>query len=209
MLPSSDTNISTWEKEDIELLEQALEKALQVRSASGVSEKGPNRNKHPGPGKEPGATSVLIKDVTQSSAQCKGSQTTIRFTSKSASLDRKLHKKPRSSTLGSSPSAGCNPGQPNPKNNRSRIQNHPVSSVCHQAATKSQKGGSTYASLAHISTLHSKKTTVQSNSDDDVETVATTVSSPSDDSGTYSHTNESGVHGLLQQNGYVFKTTRV
>lgn len=184
------------------MLEQALEKALQVRSASGVSEKGPNRNKHPGPQKERAATRFVVKDVTQSTAPCKESQTSIRSTSKSASLDRKLHKNPRTSTLGSNPSAGCNPGQSKPINNRNRIQSHPVSSVgvvYHQAATKSQQGGSTYASLAHNSAIYSKKTTVQ----------AATVSSSSDDLGPHSHTNESGVHGLLQPNGYVFKTTRV
>lgn len=206
LILSPDTNISTGEKEDIELLERALEKALQVRSASEVSEKCPNRNKRPGPRKEPGATSVPVKDVTQCSAPCKGSQTTVKSTSKYASRDRELHKKPRSSTLGASSSANNNLGLSKPINNNNRFQNRPVSSVgivYHQAATKLTQGVSTNASLAHISTLHSKQTTVQSNSDDDLDK-ATTVSNPADHLGHYSHTNKSGIDRVLQHNGYVF-----
>lgn len=204
MLLSSDTNTSPGEKEDIELLERALEKALQVRTVSGVSDKDPKRNKQPGPIKEPGATSVLFKDVIQSSAPCKGSQTTVRSTSKSTSLDRKFHKK---LTLGSKSSGSYNPGRSKTINNRKKIQNHPVSSVRvvhHQADGKSQQASSAYASLAHISTLHSKDSTVRSNNDDDLNKDAT-ISSPSNKRGPYSHTNESGAHSLFQQNGYVFK----
>lgn len=210
MLLCSDTNISPGKTEDLALLERALEKALHVRTASGVSEKDPNRNKHPGPQKEAGATSVLFKDVTQSSAPYKGSQTTIRSTSKSASLDRKCHKRPGSSTLGSRPSASYNPGQSKTINNRNRIQNHSVSSVgavYHQTARKSQLDGSTHASLTRIPTLQSKNATVRSNSDDDLEK-ADTASSPSNDTGPYSHIRE-WAHSVPQQNGYVSKTTRV
>ncbi|XP_026200814.1 tubulin epsilon and delta complex protein 2 [Anabas testudineus] len=200
---ATDTNISPGKTEDLALLERALEKALHVRTASRVSEKDPKRNKHPGPQKEAGATSVLFKDVTQSSAPYKGSQTTIRSTSKSkASLDRKCHKRPGSSTLGSRPSASYNPGQSKTINNRNRIQNHSVSSVgavYHQTARKSQLDGSTHASLTRIPTLQSKNATVRSNSDDDLEK-ADTASSPSNDTVPYSHIRE-WAHSVPQQNG--------
>ncbi|XP_070779805.1 tubulin epsilon and delta complex protein 2 [Enoplosus armatus] len=87
------TDTSPGEKEDIELLERALEKALRVRTGSGPSKKDPDRNKQSAPRKETGTT-VTSKEGMQASAASKGNQTTTRSTSKSASLDRKKHNKP-------------------------------------------------------------------------------------------------------------------
>lgn len=96
----------------MELLERALEKALRVRTGTGSSKKA--SKKQSAPRKEPGTTAVTSKEGRQASAASKGNQMTTRSTSKSASLDRKEHKKPGmsvSSTLGSKPSASYNPGQ--------------------------------------------------------------------------------------------------
>lgn len=190
---SSDTNTSPEEKEDMELLERALEKALQVRTASEMSDKDPKKRKQAGPRMEPGASSALRKDVIQSSATRKGSQTTVR--SKSASLDGKLPKKPGTYTLASKSSARCNSGQSKTINNKKVIQNQPA--VHHQTQRKSQQGGSAHAALA--TTLQSKNTTVQSKSDDK----HATISSPLNERGPHSHTDESGSPSLHQQNWYV------
>ncbi|TMS14932.1 Tubulin epsilon and delta complex protein 2 [Larimichthys crocea] len=82
---AADTDVSPGEKEDIELLEQALEKALWVRTGTGPSKK--DSNKQCAPRKE-------TKEGMQAFAVSKGHQTTTRSTSKSASLARKEHKRP-------------------------------------------------------------------------------------------------------------------
>ncbi|XP_019113573.2 tubulin epsilon and delta complex protein 2 isoform X2 [Larimichthys crocea] len=82
---AADTDVSPGEKEDIELLEQALEKALWVRTGTGPSKKG--SNKQCAPRKE-------TKEGMQAFAASKGNQTTTRSTSKSASLARKEQKRP-------------------------------------------------------------------------------------------------------------------
>ncbi|KAG8006961.1 hypothetical protein GBF38_023050 [Nibea albiflora] len=105
------TDVSPGEKEDIELLEQALEKALWVRTGTGPSKKDPN--KQCVPRKE-------TKEGTQAFAVSKGNQTTTRSTSKSASLARKEHKRPagivhhqpaRKSQQAVSASGSVEPGQ--------------------------------------------------------------------------------------------------
>ncbi|XP_018536348.1 uncharacterized protein LOC108886149 [Lates calcarifer] len=206
---ATDTNTSPEEQDDIELLERALEKALRVRTGSGASKKDPDRNKQSGPWKEPGASAVMSKDVTQSSGPSKGGQTTVRSTSKSASLDRKEHKKPGSSvssTLDSKLSASNNPGRSKTTNNRSVIHNRVVSSagvVHHQAARKLQQTGSASGSLDHISTLHSKNKTVKSSvlSGDDLDKAATISAHSSNNTVPFSYTHESGAHSLFQHNG--------
>ncbi|XP_071329724.1 tubulin epsilon and delta complex protein 2 isoform X2 [Trachinotus anak] len=192
---TTDTNISPGEKEDIELLEQALEKALWVRTGSGTNKKDPDRNKQCGSRKEPGTSVVTSKDVTQLSASSKEIQTS----SKSASLDRKEHRKPGSSvssSRGSRPSASNNPGQSKTTNNRGAIQKHPVSTAGaahHQAARKLQQAGS-----ASGSKKKSVKDSVLS-ADDPVKTAA--ISTPSsNNTGPFSHTDESGA-SLLQHTG--------
>lgn len=199
---AADTRTSVAEMEDIELLERALEKALQVRTGSATSKKDPGRNKQPGLRKEAGTATVTSKDVTQSSAASKGSQTTIRSTSKSASLNRKQHKKPGSSV----PSARCSSGQSKTTNNRNIIQNHPVSSawvVHHQAANKLQQTGSASGSFDHSSTLHCNNKTGRSNvqSVDDLDKAAAISTLSSTDTMPFSHTDESGAHSLLQHSG--------
>ncbi|XP_044036199.1 tubulin epsilon and delta complex protein 2 isoform X3 [Siniperca chuatsi] len=91
---AADTDTSPGEKEDMELLERALEKALRVRTGTGPSKKDCDRSKQSAYRKEPGTTVVTSKEGMQASAASKGNQTTTRSTSKSASLDRKEHKKP-------------------------------------------------------------------------------------------------------------------
>lgn len=108
MLLSSDTDTSPGEKEDIELLERALEKALRIRTGTGVSKKDHDRNKKSAPQKEPATTVVEFKEGMQASAS-KANQTTKRSTSKSAGIDKKEHKKPGasvSSMLGPKSAAG-------------------------------------------------------------------------------------------------------
>ncbi|XP_029015330.1 tubulin epsilon and delta complex protein 2 isoform X2 [Betta splendens] len=184
---TADTYTSPEEKEDLELLERALEKALQVRTASEVSEKDPKRSKQAVPRTEPGAASASCKDGIQSSAPI---QKTVR--SKSAIIDRKLPKKPGSLTVVSKPSAG----QSKTINNKKGIQNRPASSikvVQHQGERKSQQAGSAHSSIAHTSTLHSKNTTIRSKRDDKPDEDATTSRGP------HSHTDELGASSLPPQ----------
>ncbi|XP_038556735.1 tubulin epsilon and delta complex protein 2 [Micropterus salmoides] len=106
--PAADTDTSPGEKEDIELLERALEKALRIRTGTGVSKKDHDRNKKSAPQKEPATTVVEFKEGMQASAS-KANQTTKRSTSKSAGIDKKEHKKPGasvSSMLGPKSAAG-------------------------------------------------------------------------------------------------------
>lgn len=84
-LLSSDTDILQEEREDIELLERALEKALQVRTGTEPFKKDPERHHVPAQLKEPA--------TKQTSAVSKVNHTT-RLMSKSAGLDRKGYKKP-------------------------------------------------------------------------------------------------------------------
>lgn len=186
MFVSSDTNNSPEEKEDLELLERVLEKALRVRAGSGVSQSTHNWT---------GLNSVPSKDVT--SASSKGSQTTIRTASKSSNPDRKRHKKPGSSRLGSRLSANSNPTQSS-SNDKNSVQNHPASSAAHHQATrKFHNTGSASASRDQISVLHSIRSSVHSGSDPDKVTPISTPSAP------HLHTDKSGA----QHSGYVFYST--
>ncbi|XP_068434792.1 tubulin epsilon and delta complex protein 2 isoform X3 [Clinocottus analis] len=84
-----DTDTSPGEKEDMELLERALEKAFRVRAGTGYSKKA--SSKQSPPQKEPGTTAVACKGM-QASAASKGNQSTSRSRSKSATS--KEHKRP-------------------------------------------------------------------------------------------------------------------
>lgn len=214
MLLSPGTDTSPGEKEDIELLERALEKALRVRTGTRPSKK--DSNKQSAPQKEPGTTAVAPKEGMQASAASKGNQTTSRSISKSARLDRKEHKKPGtlvSSTLGLKPAASYNPEQSTTTINRSIGQNCPVSSagiVHHQAARKSQQAVSAFGALdrgqLHTSTLHSKNKTVRSSvlSGIDLGKAAAISTTSSNNTVPISHTEESGAQSLPRQIGYVF-----
>lgn len=97
MLLSLDTDTSAGEREDIELLERALEKALRVRTGVQPSKKDPVSNKQSAPRKEPCSAVVTSREGMQVPATSKGNQTTTRSAAKSASFDRKEHKKPGAS----------------------------------------------------------------------------------------------------------------
>lgn len=199
-----DTDISPGEKEDIKLLERALEKALWVRTGTGPLKKDADRNKQSVPGKEPATT------VATSKATFKGTQTTIRPTSKSASLEKKEHRKPGmsvSSRVGPRPSASYNPGKCKTTIDRNLIQSRSVSSsgIVHRQATgKSQQAvlasGSLDHGQLHISTLHSKNKTVRSSVLGGKELGRMP---PSNNTVPVSHTDDTGAHRLPQQNGYV------
>lgn len=81
MLLSSDTDASAGEKEDMELLERALEKALRVRTGAGPSKKDSKKTHTAG---------VKPKEGMQASAASKGNQTTA-STFTSAGFHRKEH----------------------------------------------------------------------------------------------------------------------
>ncbi|XP_044186582.1 tubulin epsilon and delta complex protein 2 isoform X2 [Thunnus albacares] len=149
---ATDTDTSPGEKEDIELLERALEKALWVRTGTGPLKKGADRNQQSVPGKEPATTIATSKEAFI------GNQTNNRSTSKSASLDRKEHRKPVtsvSSMVGSRPSASYNRGKCNTTINGNLIRSRSVSSsgtVHRQTARKSQQAVSASGSLDHDDT---------------------------------------------------------
>lgn len=83
------TETSPGEREDLELLERALEKALWVRTGTGHLTKDPN--KQSAPKKEPHTSGVPPKEGRQTSAASRGKQTT-RSTSRSGRFDRKEQK---------------------------------------------------------------------------------------------------------------------
>uniref|UniRef100_UPI0037E9C1B2 tubulin epsilon and delta complex protein 2 n=1 Tax=Semicossyphus pulcher TaxID=241346 RepID=UPI0037E9C1B2 len=171
------TDTSPREKEDIELLEQALEKALQVRSGTGPSKKDSERSRLSAHLKEPGTTAVPFKEGMQTSAASKGNQTSIRSTSKSAGLDRKEHKKPGSTV-----------------------------SLC-KAAMKSQQAVSASGSLGqgqlHTSTLHSKNKTNGGNmlSCNNLGKAAAVSIPSSNNTVAVSHPRESEAHSVPRQSG--------
>nr|XP_040046520.1 uncharacterized protein LOC120827580 [Gasterosteus aculeatus aculeatus] len=156
------TDTSPGEKEDIELLERALEKALRVRSGTGHSKKDPSKQSPPL--KEPCPAAVACTEGTPASAAPKVNRPASRSTSKSA--NPKEPKKPGTSvpsTLSSKLSAGHYPGR------RKTTSKSPFSAagLAHrQAARKPQQAasgsGSVHAGHLHTSTLHSKKKTIRS-----------------------------------------------
>ncbi|XP_076607748.1 uncharacterized protein tedc2 [Chaetodon auriga] len=202
------TDTSPAEKEDIELLERALEKALRVRTGAAPSKK--DSNKQSATQKEPGATGVSSKQGVQASAASKGIQTTTRSTSKSASLDRKEHKGPGASVSSVKSSASYNRGQCKTTISSNIIQNCPASSagiVLHQTARKAQQAVSASGSLdpgqLHTANFHSKNKTIRSSvlSGGDLGKAAAISMPSSNNAVPASHTEESGAHSLPQQKG--------
>ncbi|XP_071371689.1 tubulin epsilon and delta complex protein 2 isoform X2 [Centroberyx affinis] len=205
---ATDTDIPPGEKEEIELLERALEKALWIRAGTGPQKKNPDRNGQSGPHKVPGGAVVRPKEVTQASAASKGNQTTIRSTSKSTSLDRKEPKKPRMPVSGAT--AGHHPRQYKPGVNSNSIQKRPVSSadvVPLRAARKAQQAVSSSSSpdqgRLHASIAHSKYEAVRGSLQSDGELgKATATSMPtSKNPVSVSHTEGTGTQTSPQQNG--------
>ncbi|XP_029944989.1 uncharacterized protein tedc2 [Salarias fasciatus] len=146
---------SPGEREDIELLERALETALRVRSSSEPSKKHPVKSKLYGSSGEPGIAISSPMDAPQSSASCKESHATVKLTSKSGSHARKVHRKAGSSVCSSLVSRPANSNchkQPKPTTNKKMIQKHPVSSV----RVLNHKDGSGFGSAVHMSTLPDK-----------------------------------------------------
>ncbi|XP_008281987.1 uncharacterized protein C16orf59 homolog isoform X2 [Stegastes partitus] len=203
---ATDTDASPGEKEDIELLERALQKALRVRTGSEPSKKDSGGNKLSGARKEHSISSVTPVNATHSCAAAKGSQpTSMKSAFKSANLDRKRHKKlGLCSALNSRPSASSNPGQSKSTHNKNLIQSHPSSSAeaAHQQAfRKLQQAASASGSPPHMSASLSKSKTVGSSllSGADLSRAAS-VSTPSS-SNTEPCPHRSGAGGVLQQNG--------
>ncbi|XP_073350789.1 tubulin epsilon and delta complex protein 2 [Pagrus major] len=197
---ATDTDTAPVEKEDIELLERALEKALQVRTGTGPS-KTDSKKQSAHRRKEPGPTVLTSKEGTQASAASKGSQTTTRLTSNSASLYRKRPGTSASSTVGSKSSVGCNPVQCK-TTNRNTIQTRAVYSagtVHHQAGRKSQQAVSASGSLdlgqLHTSALHAKNKTIRSKvlSGNDPGKAAAISTPSSNKTAPASHTGESSL----------------
>ncbi|XP_058509756.1 uncharacterized protein LOC131475559 [Solea solea] len=206
---ASETNTSPGVKEDIELLERVLEKALQVRTGSRTSTKDPDRHKQSRTQKETGSSSSASKDI----AVYKGSQTTVRSTAKSASVERKEHKKRGasvSSTLGSRTSANKNQGHSKITNNRSKPQFLSAEAVHHGAARKLQQAGSVSVAPGRISALHAKNKTIKSSvlRGDDLGKAAAISTPSSNNPGHFSHTDVAGVQGLPQHDGITEQITK-
>ncbi|XP_017291432.1 uncharacterized protein LOC108247645 isoform X2 [Kryptolebias marmoratus] len=184
---------SPGEKEDIDLLERALEKALQVRTGSEPcrSETGPTTH------------------VSISSAVANEGQTTIRSTSKSARFGREEHKKSGfsvCSTLSSRPSASYKPTQSKRINAQNTIQNRFSSStraVHHRASRKIQQTVSASASPDPIAASPSKNKTAKRNvaRDDDLSRAAAVSVPSSNNAVSLSDTDGFGLSSLPQHNG--------
>ncbi|XP_063760125.1 uncharacterized protein LOC134878181 isoform X2 [Eleginops maclovinus] len=168
-----DTFTSPVEKEEMELLERALEKALRVRTGTGSSKK--DSNKQSACRKASSASAVISKEGMQASAAPKGNKKTFRSSSKSASLDRKEHRKP----------AG--------------IVHHQAARASQQAVSES---GSLARGQLHASTLHPKNNTIRSNvlSGTDLGTAAA-FSTHSHNTVPVSQRLDSGAHSLPPQKG--------
>nr|XP_015801068.2 tubulin epsilon and delta complex protein 2 [Nothobranchius furzeri] len=197
---------SAGEKEDIELLEQALEKALRVRTGSDPSKRDSCRNRISGAQSE----TVTATDVLISSAVAKEGQTTRRSTSKSARPDGKGDKKSGFSsgaTLRSGPQSKI-------VRNRNTIQNRFPSSARaahHQASRAFQQTVSASASPDQITASLSKNKTVRVNvaGDGDLSRAASvsySVASPSDTDG--SGTSRLQQHDVLQSEQTKWKSLR-
>ncbi|XP_070704051.1 tubulin epsilon and delta complex protein 2 [Pempheris klunzingeri] len=169
----TDAETSPGEREDIELLERALEKALRVRAGTGPSKIDPERNQQSAPRRGPG-TSATSRERMQASAASRGNQTTGRPASKSASLHRKEHKK----------SDG--------------IVHHHAAKKSQQAVPAS---GALHR--GHSSTLRSKNKTVRSSvqSGNDLGKAAAISTTSSNNAQPVLHAEESGAHSLPRENG--------
>ncbi|XP_041823615.1 uncharacterized protein LOC121628581 isoform X2 [Melanotaenia boesemani] len=185
----ADADVPPGEKEDMELLERALEKALRIRSGSESSRKDSSGKNLAGTHKKTDA----CMDVLHSSTTSKESQRAMRLTSKSASHDRK--------TLNPRPSASFKPGKSKTTNNRKIIQSHPPSlaQAVHQTSRKLQQAVLASASPDEITTSLTKNKTVRSNMPSDK---AAPVSGPSSSNKlSILDADWSGASILLQKNG--------
>ncbi|KAM9746637.1 uncharacterized protein tedc2 [Menidia menidia] len=197
---------STEEKNDIELLERALEKALQVRQGSEPAKKDLKLC-----ATQKKADSSM--NVLHSSKGPKGSQTAIKSTSKCVSIDRNIRKKSGLSvctTLSSRTTAGKPVKSKN--HNRNTIQNHSsisAQAVHHQPSRKLQQAVSASASLDQITTSLPKNTTVRSNmlSDDDPSRAASVSMPSSNNVVPSSDTDGSEASNWLQQNELLSEQT--
>lgn len=203
----SHVDTSPGEKEDIDLLERALEKALRVRTGSQLSKEDCCTNNLSGPRSETNPTT----DVLISSAVANEGQTTIRSTSKSARLGRKEHKKSGLSVctaLSSRSSTSYKPTQPKTINNRNTIQNHLSSStraLHHWASRKFQQTVAASAAPDPITTSLSTNKKARNNlaRDDDLSRAAAVSMPSSNHIVSLSDADGFGLSTLLQQNGYV------
>ncbi|XP_028312048.1 uncharacterized protein tedc2 isoform X2 [Gouania willdenowi] len=185
------------QKDDIDLLDQALEKALKIRSGIDSSKKHTVRNKFPGCEKEQGPGADSANDRTMS-ASIKGCQKITKSSSKPACVIRKGNHKDRSSAS-SRHAASFRSGHSKTTNNRNIIQEHLASSaglVHHQAASAS-------ASANDISTRLSKNKNTRNNMlcDDNLEKSASVSTTSPNSVTTVSHTEKSGESGVFQQDG--------
>ncbi|XP_028267803.1 uncharacterized protein tedc2 [Parambassis ranga] len=180
---------SPGEKEEIELLERALEKALRVRTSTEPPKK--DKNKLAAFHME-----ASPSDIPPLSGISKGSQLTIKSTSKSASLDRGSLRKPACSTLGSRPLKSYRPGQ-STTTNKTITQNRPSSSVrvMHYKATS--VSGFPDPVSASISKNKTSGSDVLSGNE---QAKASSVSTSSSNN-KQPHTDESGVCSMDQENG--------
>ncbi|XP_061567552.1 uncharacterized protein LOC133421800 [Cololabis saira] len=193
---AADTDASPTENEDMELLEQALQKALMVRTGTELSARDAQRNNLSGAHKEKDEN----MDGLNSSTAPKGSKKTLKPISKSTGLGRKGFKPSglsACSTLSSTHSTSHKPIESKGRYNKNGIRNHSSSSiqaVHHQASKKRQQVVSASASPEQITSSLSKNKTVSSNMGRDNDpTKAASVSC--------SHTDGPVASNLLLQSG--------
>ncbi|XP_034045709.1 uncharacterized protein LOC117527460 isoform X2 [Thalassophryne amazonica] len=207
---SAATDASPQDKEEIELLEQALENALAVRTGIGTSKKVADGNKQFAPENEKDGRAVTSKDIPHATVSSKGNQENVRSASKSNSLIRKhtKHEKPVFSTSGSKAAAGYHHGKA--AVNCNLIQKHPISSteiVLRHAARKKRQAVSNSGSSGHsqFPVFHPKHKNVCNSvpsQDEKASTVSILLSN-----NTVSAADETGAQSFPQQNGIPFEQT--
>lgn len=191
---AGDAGSSSREREDIELLERALEKALRVRTVSEVSKQGCNKSK-------PSITPKETENMPAASASTKEAQPTIKSSKKSDSLHRIGHKK-QSASHSSRPSAGHKPAQ-----SKNITQHHRSSAA--QTGHHQQTVLARFESSDQITASLPKNKMVSSNTPRD-DLLSQSASAPlpsSNDIVSYLVTDGSGAGSLHQQNGHLSEQT--
>ncbi|XP_077413256.1 tubulin epsilon and delta complex protein 2 [Vanacampus margaritifer] len=152
--PNDTATSSPLETHEMKLLEKALEKALHVRTGTRFSSKYPKGTK---PTQFQKDITAMPKEATlKASAAFKGNQTTIKSTLKSASSDRKVPKKPVTSSRSS---AACGPGKCKSTTSKN-VTKTQSKTVHHQAAKSVQHNASVSITGENITTSGEHQTKV-------------------------------------------------
>ncbi|XP_061606420.1 tubulin epsilon and delta complex protein 2 isoform X2 [Phyllopteryx taeniolatus] len=150
--PTDTATSNPVEMEEMKLLEQALQKALYVRTGTRLSSQVPEGNKPTQLRKDLGA--IPKQATSKASSAFKGNQTASRSTLKSAGSDKKVPKKPGTSLKSS---ATCGPGKC--KSTVGKYVNTTDLRSTHRQASKSVQHTASVSTSARSSSPHGEDLT--------------------------------------------------